>query len=834
MKLFKIYCQVITSKGVVRRALQVSIIVGAILNLINQGWAITHADFNHINYIKMALTFLVPYMVSTYSSAKTRLTFKVNEVSSMDAVLQCKSCNKTKIFVNKGEVVPPCRTCGHEKTRWHIVETGHNQYRQIENEHESMALFAQMNPAPVLRFDVNGKITQANTAAQNAFEETKLEGENISSYVPTINNIDLENLIHNGDIRNLTAENQHGLTFRFELRGLPQYGAVQMYGADITEIVVAKQEANKFLTGLEQTSNSIMITNKNGDIEYVNKAFEAISGYKKKEVLGKNPRFLKTGHTSPEEYKKLWQTISNGKVWRGEMLNKRKDGKTYWEESTISPVLDEHGQVDTFIAIKEDVTEKRQIKQELRSMALFAELNPEPVFRFNKHGKIIKANPAANEAFQKNSVENVHIADLMPELQKYDCAKMIDEELIETIEIKVHDRIFRLIMRGLTEHGVVQTYGSDITKKRQIQQEVESMALFAELNPEPVFRFNAEGEILKSNPAANLAFEEDDITGRKIEELLPEMQQFDCEKFIAEEKIEIMEATVHDRIYRFILRGLPDVGVVQTYGSDITKRKHAEEKIRKQKQSIDSSIQYASRIQGAVLPSIARLSARFRDSFVLYKPRDVVSGDFYWMKEDSTRTIVVASDCTGHGVPGAFMSMLGVALLNEIVNRNPATPAGEILDQLRNNLKATLSQNDKKNEAKDGMDMSLCIINHETNAMQYAGAYNSIYLIREGNLTEYKADKMPIGAHIKEKPHFTSHDIQLEENDAVYLLSDGYPDQFGGSSGMKLSKKKFKSLITEESHLPMGKQKEKLNEFFEAWKGDQDQVDDVLVMGFKV
>jgi PAS domain S-box-containing protein len=727
MKLFKIYCQVASSKGVVKRALQVAIIVGAILNVINQGWAIAHADFGHINYIKMVLTFLVPYLVSTYSSTKARLTFKVNEVSSMDAVLQCKSCKKTRIFVNKGEIVPPCHTCGREKTQWRIVEPGYNQYKQIENEHQSMALFAQMNPAPVIRFNVDGIITQANTAAQNTFEEARLEGIHIKQLVSETKSFNFPEFIQNGDIASLTTNNKQGITLRFELRGLPQYGAVQMYGADITEIVASKQEANKFLTGVEQTSNSIMITNKQGEIEYVNAAFEKISGYSKQEVLGENPRFLKTGHTSPETYKELWQTISDGNVWHGQMLNKRKNGTVYWEESTISPVFNKNGEIDTYIAIKEDVTEKRQIKQELGSMALFAELNPEPVFRFNAKGIIIKANSAANSAFKKENIEQEQIEYLMPEMEKYDNEILISQEHIETIEINIYNRIFRFIMRGIAEHGIVQTYGSDITE-----------------------------------------------------------------------------------------------------------RKHAEEKIRRQKESIDSSIQYASRIQRAVLPSQQSFTDRFVDSFILYKPRDVVSGDFYWIKQFEQKTIIVAADCTGHGVPGAFMSMLGVALLNEIVNKNKNTMAGIILDQLRFNLKATLAQNEGKTEAKDGMDMSLCIVDHTKNTMQFAGAYNSIYIIRNNELIEYKADKMPIGSHIKEKPHFTSHNIDLVTNDAVYMLSDGYPDQFGGDKGLKFSKKALKNLINTNAHLPMQQQKKLLDTTFETWKNTTDQIDDVLVMGFRI
>lgn len=727
MNIFKIYCREALSSAVRTRAMHISLIVGVILNFINQGWEALHGDFSHLGFTKIGLTFLVPYLVSTYSSTKSRLSFKVNEVSVLDAVLQCKSCNKTKLYINKGEIVPPCNACGHKKTKWQIVEFGVNQNREFEDDHESMSLFAQMNPAPVLRFGADGIITGHNIAAQNAFEDHLLRGKNIHVFVTEMNEISLKSFIHKGEITIIQTKNKRGKVYRFELRGLPQYGIVQMYGADVSEVVNAKHESVKFFTGIEQSSNSVMITNLKGEIEYVNEAFEHISGYRKEEVKGLNPRFLKTENASAEVYKNLWETILSGKVWHGQMLNKRKDGSQYWEESTISPVFAESGEIDNFIAIKEDITEKKKLAEEM-----------------------------------------------------------------------------------------------------------ERMALFAELNPEPVFRFDETGYVLQSNKAANNAFKMDDIVGENIGKILPEIEELNYGEFIVKEQLEIVEATIYNRIFRFILRGLADNKVVQTYGSDITERKLAEEKIRKQKASIDSSIQYASRIQNAVLPSQTSLSTCFADSFIFFKPRDVVSGDFYWIKSFEEKTIIVAADCTGHGVPGAFMSMLGIALLNEIVNRNAVLEAGQILTLLRENLKTTLAQNNSSNAAKDGMDMALCIVNHRNNHMQYAGAYNSIYLIRNSELIEYKADKMPIGAHIKENPYFTNSDIQLNTNDSVYMLSDGYPDQFGGVYNMKFGKKAFKKNILEHTHLPMSQQKEILEKTFNDWKGDFEQIDDVLVMAFKV
>ncbi len=360
--------------------------------------------------------------------------------------------------------------------------------------------------------------------------------------------------------------------------------------------------------------------------------------------------------------------------------------------------------------------------------------------------------------------------------------------------------------------------------------------------------------------------------------------------------------------------------------------------ITRQKQEITDSIIYAERIQKAVLPDENYTKKILGEHFILFKPKDIVSGDFYWAAKIKNWLIVAAVDCTGHGVPGAFMSMLGVSFLNEIVNKDtPAhahstappqhTPANtqsnpppliegnneksplkkegalagglqgdvlqanEILNQLREEVIKSLHQTGKEGEAKDGMDIALCVLDTTTNKLQFSGAYNSLYIVRKvseevgnkeevgsrqlavGNkeevgsqqsrkdgisaplqsavsnkseipnsiiqslnhsLIEIKADRMPIGIYTDEIKLFTNHEIQLSAGDTIYIFSDGYTDQFGGPQGKKFKSKPFKQLLVDIHKKDMAEQKEILDRTFKEWKGNLEQVDDVLVMGIRI
>lgn len=258
------------------------------------------------------------------------------------------------------------------------------------------------------------------------------------------------------------------------------------------------------------------------------------------------------------------------------------------------------------------------------------------------------------------------------------------------------------------------------------------------------------------------------------------------------------------------------------------------DEIQKKNRQITDSITYASKIQHALLPTLEEIKAPFADTMLLFIPRNIVSGDFYWYKKINKYVVFVAADCTGHGVPGAFMSMLGISFLNNIFSKDDPGKANDVLDQLRERVKSSLNQTEKRKVAADGMDMTLCILDTETNKLQFAGANNPLYLIRDKELHVYKADMQPISIFIKEK-EFTNHEISLQEGDVIYVFSDGYLDQFGGQRGQKFKAKRFNELLLKIHDRPMKEQQTLLERTLDAWMQDNyTQLDDILILGIKI
>jgi len=258
------------------------------------------------------------------------------------------------------------------------------------------------------------------------------------------------------------------------------------------------------------------------------------------------------------------------------------------------------------------------------------------------------------------------------------------------------------------------------------------------------------------------------------------------------------------------------------------------DKIAFQNKEITDSIVYAKRIQTAVMPSDSLIRDVLPDSFIFWRPRNIVSGDFYWATRKDGKTVIAAADCTGHGVPGAFMSMLGVSFLNEIVHSEKTHTAGEILNELRFKIKATLAQHGRMDETKDGMDMALCIIDAAEKTMDFAGAFNPLIFIRNDELIEYKGDKMPVGIYIGKEENFTDQKITIQKGDTCYIFSDGFKDQFGGPGGKKFSSKPFKDLLLSIHKHPMPDQREYLVQTIDKWMHGLDQVDDMMVIGFRI
>ncbi len=388
-------------------------------------------------------------------------------------------------------------------------------------------------------------------------------------------------------------------------------------------ILSQKEEMSKFQTAVGQSKNVIVITDTKGNIEYVNPAFCVLTGYSKDEVIGKNTRLLKSGKQSDDFYAELWKQISSGNVWEGEFQNKKKNGQVYWEQATITPIKNEKGEIINFVAIKDDISIKKEQAEKL------------------------------NRAF-------------------------------ETIKDK----------------------------------------------------------------------------NKKI-----------------------------------------------TY-----------------------SINYAKRIQNAVLPSPIILEKNFSEYFIIDRPTEIVSGDFYYFKESDNKILIAVADCTGHGVPGGFMTMLGHTILDEITKSDCSCNTGTLLDKMRNRIISTLGQN--SGNTQDGMDMAICKIDKKTLQMQFSGANNPLLLISD-KLKIIKGDRMPIGTYPISKP-FQSIDIQLNKNDLLYMFSDGFQDQFGGKNDEKYYSRNFRNLLFSIKDKNLSEQKEIINTEISNWIGERSQIDDILILGLKI
>jgi serine phosphatase RsbU (regulator of sigma subunit) len=256
--------------------------------------------------------------------------------------------------------------------------------------------------------------------------------------------------------------------------------------------------------------------------------------------------------------------------------------------------------------------------------------------------------------------------------------------------------------------------------------------------------------------------------------------------------------------------------------------------ITQKNKDIFDSINYARRIQTAILAPKEEVFEVFNKAFILYKPKDIVSGDFYYFAKSGSGAVIAAVDCTGHGVPGALMSMIGNDVLNHVVRDRRIEKPSEILDLLHAGVTAVLKQDSSRTDTRDGMDIALLRFDSSKRHLQYAGAYRPLFVVRKGELMEYKANKFPIGNAQQERSSFDNNEITLESGDMCYIFTDGYADQFGGNKGKKFMMKNFGDVLKKASTMDIAEQEKYLDREFEQWKNDHEQVDDVLVIGIRI
>jgi PAS domain S-box-containing protein len=392
----------------------------------------------------------------------------------------------------------------------------------------------------------------------------------------------------------------------------------------------------------------------------------------------------------------------------------------------------------------------------------------------------------------------------------------------------------------------------DITERRKADKEARmrgQMQALSENSPDLITRFNKEGRVFYINPIIESysGHQKEAFFQKQLDELTLEPGVVENWKNIlqtvltSQEKVSAemdFPSSVGNRVMQ--VNAIPefnDQSVVESVlfvSHDITERKMAELEIQSKNRKITESINYAKRIQGAILPNNDIIKQVFPDAFILYKPRDVVSGDFPWFMQKGDDLYIAAVDCTGHGVPGALISLIGYFLLNNIVGSPEDLAPGEILDRLDYGVTHTLRQDNSDSSTRDGMDIALCKINLKKNTLHYAGAHRPLYYTQNGELLEIKGDKFPIGGgQYKGRTNFTTIEIAIQPGDGAYFCSDGFPDQFGGPENRKFSPKRIRDIITGNPGMNMSQIHQVFDQEFEAWKGDTKQTDDVLMIGIK-
>jgi len=647
-----------------------------------------------------------------------------------------------------------------------------------------------------------------------------------------------------------------------------------------------KESEAKFRAITNSANDAIVLIDNNEKIALWNHAAQNIFGYTEDEVLGKNlhdilppMKYRDRAHNAFALFRKSGKGKAINKTIELEGL--KKDGTIISIELSLSAI-----KIDNkwnSVGVVRDITLRKEFEKELRNSKEEIE---GAVRQFeNTINKLedvyFKADRKLNYTFVSPSIKKHLNLDSVQQI--------IGKPLTEFWDINEYDakRLMIKLMRSGSVSNLPIIYTPLKGGKRYAT--VNASSIFVDgvfegvegiirdvtdiyLNNKKIQELNLQKKILLDNIPSHIFYKDLDLRyievnssfaqllGRPVDELIGKTDREVIPADLAAEYEDMDRKVIETKtpIYNSVKRQkdrngnnqwisttkiplvvgndkvIGIIGVVR----DITNQMEYEESLLASKKRIEQAhknmldnINYARTIQEALLISDQKLQQCLSDSFVLYKPRDQVSGDFYYIQKIRDHLVFAAADCTGHGVSGAFLTMLAITYLHDITNLEMIDNPGKALDALRDKVKTTFKSFGSDNH--NGLDIALCAINLKTNELEYAGAYNPLFIVRNGELIEYKATRNPIGYYPKEVP-FESHIIQLQKGDSLYVFSDGYADQMGGEKGKKLKIKRFKEIIIKISKFPITEQKELLENEFNRWKGDFEQTDDVVVMGLRV
>ena len=632
----------------------------------------------------------------------------------------------------------------------------------------------------------------------------------------------------------------------------------------------------KYYTAIEQSPVTIIFTDLEGNIQYANPEFYKLTGYSVNESIGKNMSMLKSGLTPKKSITELWTTIKKGKTWHGEFHNVKKDGTGFIEKAIITPIRNEDSEITGFIGIKEDITEEKiaeqVIKEKNEQQKILINNLPAHIYYKDLELRYLLVNDSfanllelpIDEIIGKTDAE-ISPREIAEKYENLDLALLASKKPILNFEEKhlnekgeefwisiskvpyfdnkkniigIIGIVLDITQRKKDEQIIFEKtkqFENTITNMVDIYVKCDFSGKFINVSPSIIDEFNCSStkEIYNSN-MFDWIIVEDKEKEKFFRTLLKEKRitnfAFKFKRIGDNDQFAEINANV------FFINGKP--AGFEAIIRNITQRVVFENELRNQKDIIEeahkditSSIEYAKYIQEALLPQKQILDKFFKHNFIFFKPKDVVSGDFYYFKEIDNSQVFAVADCTGHGVPGGFMTMLSITMLDEIIRTEKNLKPSNILEKLRKRVKNIFAQFGTKNS--NGLDIAICIMDAEKKELQFSGANNPLYLIRDNELLDYNSTKNPIGFYFNESP-FQNHIIYLEKNDVIYLFSDGYKDQFGGERRSKFTKKRFKKMLINIHLLPMEEQKIIVEENFEQWKADNEQIDDITVIGLRI
>jgi PAS domain S-box-containing protein len=627
---------------------------------------------------------------------------------------------------------------------------------------------------------------------------------------------------------------------------------------------------------------AIFLLDEKGYVQNWNKGAEKITGYTAEEIIGKN---LQLFYTHDDQNRNLGDALLEIALQTGKSYDEgwriRKGGDPFWASVSTTIIRDEEQRVVGYSKIVRDLTDKKNAEETEKALnqaqdGFFKIFNASPsgmAIVNLESGKFIELNQSFIEAFGYSREEAIGLsADELGitsnETQAKSFGKLQQQGFLRNEEIPcTHrdgtrvDTIFSVELFELHGKPCFLCIFHDITPMKEMERDLmESETKYRQIIEEA-------GDVLYStDPLGTFTFVNKRVTaltGYAGEELLgkhfsvlvaPEWVEAVRQNYEKQFRHKLPETVMEFGIITKTrdAKWVEQVVVMQLEGDrvtgfqcvvhDITERKRAGLLLAQQKKIIEQknkdilgSINYAKRIQDAIFPPEELVCQLIPNSFILYKPKDIVSGDFYWVEKFQDKVYIAAVDCTGHGVPGALMSIIGYNLLSKSINEHNRIRPNEILDELSNGINKTFRNELGKSGVKDTMDISICSIDLKTKWMEFAGAYNSVYLFRGSQFTRMPADRFPIGIKSGgELKRFTNNQLKLEKGDTIYLFSDGYPDQFGGPNGKKLKISGFKDILVSIQHKPIQQQKLLLDKALEAWRQEEEQTDDILVMGIRI